>query len=170
MKIITTIGLVGLGYYIRDRKSKIKYSYDPNSIKACVKRVACQKIEQLFLGDYGSRYKPTSSQPKYSVDYDSKPIKSAKESVDEAIDSIWFLTKEDANVALDELEDFGKEYSVVTVNDYIDIAKIINPHLEVRTQFMFLRYGWESSDINHTHINKLRNGTYILSIPNPKPV
>ena len=176
MNIIKTAGLIGLGYMLRDTNVlKGRYYGSQLTFGEYFHEVAINKLDIIFYGrerhskepklipyNVGDRYQ------NYFVDYRQH---TRDQQVNLARQLCKFDSKEKAEAALDDLENFIKDYAVASVADWHDIYynyMLTEEHKKLKTCYTDSKYGWR--DLSTARIVKNYGSTYEVQLPGIEPL
>lgn len=89
MKLLTAVGLIGIGYMVKDRTFYRPRYHQNNTLSQYLKNVAMDKMDILFYGVSSNRNRTPGSAPRYA--YRESPnysdyISIRKENMDEDIE------------------------------------------------------------------------------------
>lgn len=70
-------------------------------------------------------------------------------------------TRQEAEEVLERMYDILSRYEVVTVHDLYELTGVAGTHVDKK-------WGWE--ELRGARADRLRNGTYLLNLPDPEPL
>lgn len=97
---------------------------------------------------------------------DTRPI--GRMSGGYALDEISTSTSIQANRLLTAMLDEAKEYKLISVYKYFDIAKEMFDIPQLRPQHTDNNYGWYEDDLNGVQPRMNRDGRWYLNLPKPR--
>ena len=179
MSIMTSIGLIGIGYMIKDHYDKKTTNYPnyrppsynpynnrhPATIKDYLKNVAMDKMDYLFYGKYHRRRgndETIRPKPIESVEYIPRRYR------DEFADP-EFDTRDDAEKFIYQAKHHIDSYGIFTFYDYLEAT-----NRKDEGMFTDMCYGWNDStlfqydDIYREEDPYTGNEYWTIDIPEPK--
>ena len=184
MSILTTVGLIGIGYMVKDRidrGSKYYDSYRANTIKAYLRNLAMDKMDDIFYKKPGTRNNThTTNDPvkkPFTFDgYYSIPVTTTATSrlkyepkYPYKLEEAHYDDIEDALAVIEDMQRLIDRYGFTTVSDYLNLIES-----DTFRNFEYTAWGWKdlSDDIDNyiaDDIN-IETGEKFYTIDLPEPV
>jgi hypothetical protein len=76
-------------------------------------------------------------------------------------DELVIPSRQEAEEVLERMYDILSRYEVVTVHDLYELTGVAGTHIDKK-------WGWE--DLRGARADRLRNGSYLLNLPDPEPL
>ncbi len=124
-------------------------------------------IDVALFGQSGAPKKSGGSKVSYTSYYererDRKPVGTANSRNQFDFDDIIYLTRGDAQLVLDQMDDMADRYDgVVRVSDMYEFAGLVAPYTANR-------YGWTRNVVRNAAVVHGREG-YVIKLPPPFPI
>lgn len=178
MSFLSTIGLIGVGYIIKDRIDNKPYQYkrstysgykpagasdystdysNMNALQILSKRFAEVLADKVEQACYGTINKKSKQKINYSNYFSTNTIK---------VKEITFDARYKAEDALERLKYLHEMFLYVSVFDYYDICRDIDPCIYVEDTYTDNKYGWKNFDGVSVKTNAYRS--YYVNLPEPE--
>ena len=139
------------------------------AIKKAVSDIVRDGIDMILYGSSGrSKNSSSSSRVSYRSYYDDRNRDRDRYSSGTIragsgfhYDDIIFETRQEAEAAIDQMDEIIERYGFVTVADYYDMADLSAPYTSNK-------YGWTT--IRNAEVVRAREGGYTLKLPKALPI
>lgn len=138
------------------------------AIKKAISDIVTNGIDMILYGEGGNTVRAknsTSSKISYTPYYKMSSASHTEPSAPKVktayeYDDLEFTTRKQAEEFLKDMDDVVREYGLISIGDYYDLAR-------VTSQYTTQKYGW--TDLREAKVVSTRGG-YMIKLPKPSPL